>query len=502
MTMKPLSLFTLILAVTSARAGEPAAPKGLEAIAPYVDELTFLAGRVDATRVPIDDVIRRIEQLTGQQAGDQPTELRRVYREFLRLGGKEFFVLLNIGDGPREMLGIVPLSDQADADALVDLLRDKAPLRVQRRQKAILVGTAKAVESALERKPKQTPALAKAFAAVEGAATQWVVLPPRSFLRAQEELVPELPKELGGGPISVITKGFQWAAVGADISPKLQVKAIAQATDEAAAAKLLKLIEAAIGHLAAQAERDVPMLVKVLPTLKPKVEGDRLVVALDEQALERVLQPTLTQTREAAARAQSLNNMKQMALALHNYHDTYKSFPAHASYAKKKPLLSWRVHILPFVEQDALYRAFKLDEPWDTPHNKALIAQMPAVYRSPLARDVPAGKTVYLAPIGPNMIFGGPKGTQFRNILDGTSNTILFVEADQSKAVYWTQPEDLKIDREDPLAGLLKKGAKGFNATFADGSVRLLSSRIDPQVLFALFTANQGEVIPQKLERD
>jgi hypothetical protein len=236
--------------------------------------------------------------------------------------------------------------------------------------------------------------------------------------------------------------------------------------------------------------------------LKPKAEGDRLTVTLDEQAVERVLRPAVTQSREAAARAMSMNNMKQMALALHNYHDTYKSFPAHASYAKKKPLLSWRVHILPFLEQDGLYRAFKLDEPWDSPHNKALIARMPEIYRSPLAKDVAAGKTVYVAPTGPNMIFGSPKGTPIRNIVDGTSNTIMLVEADDGRAVYWTQPEDLKVDRDNPLTGLIKKGAKGFHAGFADGSVRFVSSRVDPQVLWSLFTMNGGEVIPEKLERE
>jgi prepilin-type processing-associated H-X9-DG protein len=498
--MQPSSLFAILVAVVSG-AGEPAAPKGLEAIAPYVDELTFLVGRVDATRVPIEDVIRRLEQMTGRPAGGEPEETRRAYNQFLGLGGKEFFVLLNVAEGPQGVLGVVPLYAQADAKALADLLRDKTGLRVQRLQKVILVGTPKAVDSALSRTPKQPAELGKAFASVQGTATQLVVLPPRPFLRAQEELVPELPREFGGGPITVITKGFQWAAIGADIAPKLEVKAIAQASDEAAAAKLLKLIEASIGRVTEQAAADAPMLAQVLPSLIPKVEGDRLVLALEEKALERVLKPTLTQTREAAARAQSQNNLKQMALAIHKYHDVYKAFPPQASVAKKKPLLSWRVHILPFIEGDALYRAFKLDEPWDSPHNKALIAQMPAVYRSPLAADVRAGKTVYLAPFGPNMIFSGPKKTQMRNVLDGLSNTIMLVEADESRAVYWTQPEDLKIDRDDPLAGLLRKGAKGFNVAFGDGSVRFVSSRVDPQVLFSMFTMNQGEV-PKELERD
>jgi len=83
-----------------------------------------------------------------------------------------------------------------------------------------------------------------------------------------------------------------------------------------------------------------------------------------------------------AGRGQSNNNLKQIAIAFHQYHDTYKSLPLHAIYSKdgKTPLLSWRVAILPFIEQDALYKQFKLDEPWDSEHNKKLIPLMPRIY--------------------------------------------------------------------------------------------------------------------------
>ena len=105
----------------------------------------------------------------------------------------------------------------------------------------------------------------------------------------------------------------------------------------------------------------------------------------------------------------SMNNLKQIALALHNYHAAMGSFPATASMSKDgKPLLSWRVHILPYLEQDNLFKQFKLDEPWDSEHNKALIAKMPDIYRSP-AQKVGDGKTTYLAPMGKNTVIApGP----------------------------------------------------------------------------------------------
>jgi hypothetical protein len=333
--------------------------------------------------------------------------------------------------------------------------------------------------------------------AVEDSAIQLALLPPRPFLRAREELVPNLPEELGGGPVTTVTKALQWAALGVDVAPKASVKAIVQASGAADAQQLHRIAERALEHLAAKAEGQQPMVAEAIALLMPKVEADRLVVTLDEKALESVLKPTIAQARDAAGRAQSTNNLKQIGLAMHNYHDVFKTFPPQASYAGKKALLSWRVHILPFIEQDNLYRQFKLDEPWDSEHNKKLIKQIPELYRSPLAKNLPEGKTTYLAPVGPNTIFKGPEGTPIGQITDGTSNTILTVEADESKAVYWTQPEDLKVDNQNPLTGLRNEAVKGFVAGFADGSVRFVSNNIAPQVLWALFTADGGEVIPE-----
>jgi type II secretory pathway pseudopilin PulG len=209
-----------------------------------------------------------------------------------------------------------------------------------------------------------------------------------------------------------------------------------------------------------------------------------------------LLLPAVQQAREAARRAQSMNNMRQIGLSMHNYHDVNQRFPA-SSYDKDgKPLLSWRVHVLPYLEGQNLYEQFHLDEPWDSEHNRQLIAQMPAVYQNPsLGSENTQGKTTYLQVTGKGALFNGKKGPSFAEISDGTSNTIAVVEADPGKAADWTKPDDLKLDPENPTAGLGGLRGGQFMALFCDGSVRMISTSIDKNTLKYLFDPRDGNPI-------
>jgi hypothetical protein len=216
-----------------------------------------------------------------------------------------------------------------------------------------------------------------------------------------------------------------------------------------------------------------------------------------------LLLPAVQAAREAARRTQSMNNLKQIGLAMHNYHDVYRGLPPAGSVDKDgKPLLSWRVFILPFIEEQPLYEQFRLNEPWDSEHNRKLIERMPAVYRSPNS-VAEMGKTVYLGNAGPDGVFvpqkpgeaGAPKGISFAKIRDGLSNTIMAVEASDAAAVIWTKPDDYVPSVEQPLRGVTGMRPGGFLALLCDGSVRFISHTIDPAVLQGLFTANGGEVL-------
>lgn len=215
-----------------------------------------------------------------------------------------------------------------------------------------------------------------------------------------------------------------------------------------------------------------------------------------------LLLPAVQASREAARRMQSSNNLKQILLAMHNYHSVHRGFPPAYNVDKEgKPLLSWRVHILPFIEEEALYRQFHLDEPWDSEHNRKLIEKMPKTLRSPKSVAAP-GMTNYLGIASPGGVFDRPtinagrtQGLSMASITDGTSNTLAVVEANDASAVIWTKPADFVPEEKDPHNGLLGMYPGGFQAGFVDGSVRFVAERITAETLRNLFHRADGNVI-------
>jgi Protein of unknown function (DUF1559) len=194
----------------------------------------------------------------------------------------------------------------------------------------------------------------------------------------------------------------------------------------------------------------------------------------------------------------SSNNLKQIALAFHSFHDTNGVLPANQMSKDKKPLLSWRVQILPYIEHDELYKQFKLDEPWDSTHNKKLIDKIPGIY-APIRGKAEKGMTFY-------QVFGGkhglfPPGAPFglATIPDGTSNTFLVAEA--GKPVIWTKPDDMEFDGKTvPALGGMLDGK--FHAAMADGSVQRFRKNVEPDTLKMWIDPADGNVLPKDLGLD
>src|SRR5262249_2556839 len=133
-------------------------------------------------------------------------------------------------------------------------------------------------------------------------------------------------------------------------------------------------------------------------------------------------------------------------LALHNYHDANRAFPAAVFDRDGQPLLSWRVLILPLLDEGKLFSEFHLNEPWDSPHNKELIDKIPNVYRSFEPGSPGGGKTTILGVAGDHGFFRGKTGTKITDITDGTSSTIAIVDVRPAAAVVWTRPDDFNAD--------------------------------------------------------
>ena len=190
-----------------------------------------------------------------------------------------------------------------------------------------------------------------------------------------------------------------------------------------------------------------------------------------------MLLPAVQQVRHAARRATTMNNMRQLQLAIHNYESANKKLPPAYSVDKDgKPLLSWRVHILPYLDESDLYDQFHLDEPWDSAHNKKLLEKMPAVFDNPANYHV-SGKTTFLGVAGDNGAFGVKKMT-FADIKDGLSNTVSIVDVNSNNAVEWTSPKDLDPDEIKDLLSFTNGTWGGSSCLIArcDGSTELLDN--------------------------
>ena len=192
------------------------------------------------------------------------------------------------------------------------------------------------------------------------------------------------------------------------------------------------------------------------------------------------------------------NNLSQIGLASLNFESGNQRFPTQAITAEDgTPLLSWRVAILPFLQQNNLYQQFNLDEPWDSPNNIALLPLMPRIYAVDGIAD---GMTTILGIAGEEgLLAQGDRGVTFGQIVDGSSNTALYVQADSEFATQWTKPQDIDFDPSNPANGVGNATASGFHAVFADGSVHFIPRTTSDETIGFILQRDDGELIDQSI---
>jgi hypothetical protein len=241
------------------------------------------------------------------------------------------------------------------------------------------------------------------------------------------------------------------------------------------------------------------MLNSILSKLTIEQSGTDVIVSVkgvdvSKDTITPIINEGLKNVVGAAGNAKGMNDLKQMSLAMHSFHDNHGYLPPMQSNPQRHANLSWRVDLLPYLEQENLYRQIHLNEPYDSPHNRQFWSQMPVVYASP-DMDPTQGQTRYQVFRGPNTPFNGQRRT-FNNIQDGTSNTIMIAES--SRAVNWMAPDDIPFQNSpggyQPF-GLGAPGKSVFLVAMCDGSTRQVPRTVDPITLQGMITADGGEVV-------
>jgi hypothetical protein len=488
--------------------GVPPKGEGTDIVSQLIGEEVAVVARVSLTGGTVERSIRQIldEHADSPEFAGALKAASGLVGAMEKAGAKELYILLDPADFPGIPTAVVPLVAGSDAAEINRLLTTGSPgipfhwPAAETIRGAVVAGKPEAVARIKQAKPQARPDVTAALSAAENTSALLAIVPSKVQRRAIEESMTNLPPVLGGAPSEVITRGLTWAtfAMTADAKPKLRV--VIQGRDEPAAVELRKVMRQAING-------GIPPLLEENPALKLATTlgatehaeaGGRTTYELDMATVAQELSKPLLSAWLAAQRTQSVNNMKQIALGMHNYHNVHNTLPpAYLAAKDGKPLLSWRVLILPWLEQKALYDEFHLDEPWDSTHNKSLIARMPKVYDAPAAARTLAaeGKTSYLSPRGPATVLHGPQGVKIQEITDGTSNTIMTLEVGDQAAVIWTKPDDWEVKAPLDLQTLFGRYQGGTNFGMADGSIRFLKKSINLQVLDALLTRNGGEVI-------
>ncbi len=252
-------------------------------------------------------------------------------------------------------------------------------------------------------------------------------------------------------------------------------------------------------------------VIRALPDVVTRAPGGRDGVRGD----------AANRARAAAQGRRSSNNLKQIGLAFHNYADTYRSFPPAAVIGPDgRPWHSWRVLLLPFLEETKLYEQYDFSEPWDSPKNAAVAAKIVDVYRDP-ARPGDEPVTGYAAIVGKEALFT-PESVRmqakddfpacltrgnrpfFPHVTDGTSMTMAFATVPAERKIPWTKPDDIVVDGDFPGIGKpagigtidAGTGAGPVALTlFTDGAVHVLAAATDPDLLRKLITRAGGEVV-------
>ena len=487
--MKSLIRLTVLALASSLSMGQAAE------ISPYLEASTVAVAKVDLELLDVPRTLAAINQVAPgmipERVQGQVKLLGGGLVGALRSGGvKQVYISFSTLEIPNVRPSVFVPTAQADSatealQAIMALLPQDLGYKLTKVDDGLLIATNEVLKRLTMRPSAQRPELEQTLSG--GPATISLALGLRDDLR--KSVVNLLPDELPGQlPIAFSPKQVASDCRSLSIQvapPQLSVRIDLHASDSPAAQRLQEL-----GQRYLQLVSPVAQFVTL----------DQIVsLELDLQSLNSLLPAIMRGSKSSQASGQQSNNLKQVMLGMHNFYDAYHGFPPRMTVAEDGTLLlSWRVHLLPFIAQQALYDQFHLDEPWDSPHNIKLLPQIPVTYQSPEFTDLKLGYTCVELPLCEGSFWAGEKMglMRFEDIKDGTSNTIAIVSAPRDKAVPWTKPEDLQVDKADPVTSLFGDRQTMQRGLF-DGSIRTIErDRVTSESILAHLTHQGGEVGP------
>lgn len=513
-----------------------------DALSAYVSDEAVIALSVRPAAIASHPVVKKLFEMADRLPGSKATENLERFKEQTGISPNDLQRIIvavsleEIMSLPAAMLGGFPpsipvavielataeatssLYDSAPSNADVEIGGHKGKsvddrlhvLRVSETQ--LLVGSQERLEKAVA---KGTPGgLAQRLMSANGQQLTLAV-----DVAALNPAVQQISQQAGPNPAAMIVLGITQQLKALDVSLSLEGDSLLSGNIETINADSAQGLQQMLGGLVAQGTNQVQkardeaqgsrpegvpllnMALAALQSLKVSVNDAKITLNMPRpeglDQLPELLEPMYSEASKAADNSRRMNNLKQIGLAFHNYHDVWNHFPAADSNGedgngRKGAGLSWRVHLLPYLDQAALYNEFNFDEPWDSEHNSALIPRIPALF----ANSPEEGKTSLHVFVGDEGAFRlGQKAMGIRDIIDGTSNTILAVEAGADTAEIWTKPGGLEISAEDPLKPLGKIGEK-FLVLMMDGSVHHVPSNLPGETLHNMIRPAEGNPVP------
>ena len=494
--------------VTSAAIAQDALPSVVQS---SLNEQTVLVARIDLTRPDVATISKVLMELPdpSSQFGRASARFGQAFQKLAALDIHEVFVVLSTEGLPnlQPTLVVSTVGRNADRDAIAKSLMAIWQNNVEIAPDGVIVSEAEPERRLLQgRCTGNRPEFVEAFAAIKDAQVQVAIGVSKDARRVLQEFLPQLPSRLGASAVTHITDGWRWIGLGITPSTMPSVRLVVQAKDVRSAESLQQI--AVVGLDLAIESEAIKSFFKdtagLAPLLTPSTESDRLVWSLTQtnngavRLMHEVVAPLAGLMETNNRRMRTIDHLKQIGLAMHIYHDNHSNFPPAAVVGGDgRRLISWRVLLLPLLNEKELFEEFRLNEPWDSDHNRKLVSRMPDVFASStVTRDQRLnGMTTYLGPIAEKTLFAVPEGAAIKQIIDGTSNTIMVVDANAEAAVPWTKPDDLLVDLKQPLKGLEGQADGNFWVLMCDGSVRKVSGKIDAETMRRLLQINDGEVV-------